>query len=185
MIEFKRGNCGVIWGFENGKPTGRIYTMEDSFFEAEGRLGSYEKISTGIYGCCLERREVVFDGRHPFSCFFIVCHPATRKKIREVLDMLFIPGYCRNFHFFGEKEALWHFETDLFDAEMHQHDNRRRALTIGWDHLEEMIDWMTEKELCLLPPHDCYLIYDDEELYTIAKEMIAERIQKKYEAGKR
>ena len=178
MIEFKRGKCGRLWGWEDGKPSGPIYTMEDQFFEVEGLMGSYEKIATGIYGSNLKRRDVLYDGRHRFSCFFIVQHAFDSKDMSHLLSSLLFSRKCSSFHFFGERRFGWQSETErLGERYIPEADRNSIALTIGWDQLEEMIHWMTEKEWLTLPPHDCYLIYDDEEMYRRAKEMIARSIR--------
>ena len=36
-ITFRRGNCGRLWAYKDGKPSGPIYTMGDAIFEKERR----------------------------------------------------------------------------------------------------------------------------------------------------
>ena len=147
MIEFKRGKCGRIWAWEDGKPSGPIYTMEDKIFEVEGRMGSYEKIATGIYGSNLKRRDVLYDGRHRFSCFFIVQHAFDRKDMSNLLFSLLFSRKCRSFHFYGEQRSVWQSEMDLEGERFYPKEERNNiSLSIGWDQLGDMIEWMTEKE---------------------------------------
>ncbi len=94
------------------------------------------------------------------SCFFLVFHVAQEGFIRTWAEQLLKAG-CREFHFWGDKEKVWHLLVDEVDVERTlDHDLEDMAMTSGYHDLEDFV-W----ELQMQSPQDCCLFYDDEDVY--------------------
>lgn len=94
------------------------------------------------------------------SCFFLVFHVAQEGFIRTWAEQLLKAG-CREFHFWGDKEKVWHLLFDEVDVERTlDHDLEDMAMTSGYHDLEDFM-W----ELQMQSPQDCCLFYDDEDVY--------------------
>lgn len=94
------------------------------------------------------------------SCFFLVFHVAQEGFIRTWAEQLRKAG-CREFHFWGDKEKVWHLLVDEVDVERTlDHDLEDMAMTSGYQDLEDFV-W----ELHMQSPQDCCLFYDDEDVY--------------------
>ena len=94
------------------------------------------------------------------SCFFLVFHVAQEGFIRTWAEQLLKAG-CREFHFWGDKEKVWHLLVDEVDVERTlDHDLEDMAMTSGYHDLEDFV-W----ELHMQSPQDCCLFYDDEDVY--------------------
>ncbi len=94
------------------------------------------------------------------SCFFLVSHVAQEGFIRTWAEQLRKAG-CREFHFWGDKEEVWHLLFDEVDVERTlDHDLEDMAMTSGYHDLEDFT-W----ELHIQSPQDCCLFYDDEDVY--------------------
>ena len=93
-------------------------------------------------------------------CFFLVFHVAQEGFIRTWAEQLLKAG-CREFHFWGDKEKVWHLLVDEVDVERTlDHDLEDMAMTSGYHDLEDFV-W----ELHIQSPQDCCLFYDDEDVY--------------------
>lgn len=94
------------------------------------------------------------------SCFLLVFHVAQEGFIRTWAEQLLKAG-CREFHFWGDKEKVWHLLVDEVDVERTlDHDLEDMAMTSGYHDLEDFV-W----ELQMQSPQDCCLFYDDEDVY--------------------
>ena len=94
------------------------------------------------------------------SCFFLVSRINEETFIRALAERLLEAG-CRDFHFWGDKEGLWHLLFDEADVErIFDNDLEDMAMTSGYADMEDFA-W----ELRMQSPQDCYLFYDDEDAY--------------------
>lgn len=90
------------------------------------------------------------------SCFFLVSHVDREGFIRTWAEQLLKVG-CRDFHFWGDKEKVWHLLFDEVDVERTlDNDLEDMAMTSGYHDLEDFV-WVLQ----LQSPQDCYLFYDD------------------------
>lgn len=90
------------------------------------------------------------------SCFFLVSHVDKEGVIRTLAECLLKAG-CRDFHFWGDKEKVWHLLVDEVDVERTlDNDLEDMAMTSGYQDLEDFV-W----ELQLQSPQDRCLFYDD------------------------
>lgn len=103
------------------------------------------------------------------SCFFLVFHVAQEGFIRTWAEQLLKAG-CREFHFWGDKEKVWHLLVDEVDVERTlDHDLEDMAMTSGYQDLEDFM-W----ELQMQSPQDCCLFYDDEDVYRQVRQRCGE-----------
>ena len=98
--------------------------------------------------------------------FFIVEHTTDKKFIEKQAMQLLVAG-CRDFHFFGAKEPLWHLTFDEVDIMMYPNSTSENvALTSNYITFDDFVD---EIKLCIncryFLPTDIYLVYDDKSLY--------------------
>lgn len=94
------------------------------------------------------------------SCFFLVSHIDEEAFIRALAECLLKAG-CRDFHFWGDREGLWHLLFDEADVERTlDNDLEDVAMTSGYADIENFA-W----ELRMRSPQDCCLFYDDEDTY--------------------
>ena len=94
------------------------------------------------------------------SCFFLVYHIDEEAIIRALAECLLKAG-CRDFHFWGDREGLWHLLFDEADVERTlDNDLEDVAMTSGYADIENFA-W----ELRMRSPQDCCLFYDDEDTY--------------------
>ncbi len=90
------------------------------------------------------------------SCFFLVSHVDQEGLIRTWAEQLLKAG-CRDFHFWGDKEKVWHLLVDEVDVERTlDNDLEDMAMTSGYQDLEDFM-W----ELQMQSPQDRCLFYDD------------------------
>ena len=98
--------------------------------------------------------------------FFIVEHTTDKEFIEKQAMQLLVAG-CRDFHFFGAKEPLWHLTFDEVDIMMYPNSTSENvALTSNYITFDDFVD---EIKLCIncryFLPTDIYLVYDDTSLY--------------------
>ena len=98
--------------------------------------------------------------------FFIVEHTTDKEYIEKQAMQLLVAG-CRDFHFFGAKEPLWHLTFDEVDIMMYPNSTSENvALTSNYITFDDFVD---EIKLCIncryFLPTDIYLVYDDKSLY--------------------
>lgn len=94
------------------------------------------------------------------SCFFLVSHIREEAVIRALAECLLKAG-CRDFHFWGDREGLWHLLFDEVDVERTlDNDLEDVAMTSGYSDIQDFA-W----ELRMQSPQDCCLFYDDAETY--------------------
>lgn len=94
------------------------------------------------------------------SCFFLVSHIDEEAFIRALAECLLKAG-CRDFHFWGDREGLWHLLFDEADVERTlDNDLEDVAMTSGYADIENFA-W----ELRMQSPQNCCLFYDDAEAY--------------------
>ena len=94
------------------------------------------------------------------SCFFLVSHIDEEAFIRALAECLLKAG-CRDFHFWGDREGLWHLLFDEADVERTLYsDLEDMAMTSGYSDIQDFA-W----ELRMQSPQECCLFYDDAEAY--------------------
>lgn len=97
--------------------------------------------------------------------YFIVTKTKDEKKIVHLAKDLLSKG-CRDFHFCGLHEPLWHLEFDSVYVELFQdEDGEKVALTSGYETLEDFAEELFINMYYWYANEDHYLIYDDEEEY--------------------
>lgn len=97
---------------------------------------------------------------HKKSCFFLISHITDSTFIRALAEYLLEAG-GRDFHFWGDKESVWHLLFDEVDVERTiENDLEDIALTSGYDNIEDF-----SRELWMQFSQDVYLFYDDLDAY--------------------
>ena len=94
------------------------------------------------------------------SCFFLVSHIDEEAFIRALAECLLKAG-CRDFHFWGDREGLWHLLFDEADVERTlDNDLEDVAMTSGYSDIQDFA-----RELRMQSPQNCCLLSDDEDTY--------------------
>ena len=95
--------------------------------------------------------------------YFIVQKTSDAEKISDIARKLLGEG-CRDFHFYGRHEPLWHasFDSTYVDLSLDL-EEERVAMTVGYDTLEDFSDEFISNVRFWHPDEDHYLIYDDGE----------------------
>lgn len=126
----------------------------------------HERIAPNLMSAHLVDGEIDLNRSHGCSCFFIV-NESNDKVFIDKTAMEFILSGCKDFHFFGEMEPVWHVAFDLMDSTIFPNASYENvALTSGYADIEEFVDVLHEAiSLRSFVPHDCYLLYDDEAMY--------------------
>ena len=86
--------------------------------------------------------------------------------IKDQAIQLLLSG-CRDFYFYGEKETLWHLGFDEVDTFLFPYSTAETvAQSVGYDNLGEFVEALHDAISTRgIIPLDCYLIYDDTEIY--------------------
>lgn len=126
----------------------------------------YERLSPKLVGAHLLYGKIELKLTHGFSCFFIV-NQTEDKEFLEKTAMDFILSSCKDFHFFGEKEPIWHTAFDLVDSLVFPNSTSETvALTSGYQTVEDFSEALKDMiSARTFVPHDVFLIYDDERIY--------------------
>ena len=135
----------------------------------------YEKLRNNLYSADLVYGKIDLKRSHGFSCYFIVEHMDDEEFIRDQALQLLLSG-CRDFVFYGKKEATWHLGVDEADIMLYPDmSDETLALTSSCETLEEFVDDLHHaiSERPFLS-HDYYLFYDDSKIYHDAIELLFE-----------
>ena len=129
-----------------------------------------ERLTRILYGVEMHYGEIDLSKQCTNIFFFIVEHTDDKEFIQKQAVQLLSAG-CRDYHFFGKQEPIWHLAFDEADIMMYPNSTSETvALTSGYESFDDFVD---EIQLCIrcryLVPTDFYLIYDDEVVYTEVK----------------
>lgn len=125
-----------------------------------------ERLTENFYGVEMYSGEIDLSKQRASVFFFIVEHTEDENFInKQAVQLLTVR--CRDFHFFGNKEPIWHLGFDVADMMMYPDSTTNTvALTSGYESFIEFVD---EIKLCIncryLVPTDIYLVYDDKNIY--------------------
>lgn len=98
-------------------------------------------------------------------CYFISQYTKDITAISSIARTLLDKG-CRDFHFCGLQEPLWHLQFDSVYVDLFQdNDGENVALTSGYETLEEFAEELFSSIDYWCMNEDHYLIYDDKEKY--------------------
>lgn len=118
-----------------------------------------------VFVCDLKSFSADLREKSKTHCYFIVQSTDAREKISSLARNLLGKG-CRDFHFCGLHEPLWHLEFDSVYVDLFQDgDGENVALTSGYETLEEFAEELFSSIDYWCVNEDHYLIYDDEEEY--------------------
>ena len=112
------------------------------------------------------------------SCYFIVQRVEDSIFIEDLATKLLSTG-CREFHFYGAKESMWHTGVDMADISLKGDitvDNV--ALTTSYEALDEFVDAL---DVDTYFGTVSYLFYDDIRLYQEAMELLSKVSQQNNE----
>lgn len=103
-------------------------------------------------------------------CYFLVNNTIDREAIRKIA-MSLILSRCREFHFYGKQEALWHQIFDEVDIQLNTNaSDEDIALTMGYVTLDDLLDELLEgASVRGFVPQQFVLFYDDDTEYGILK----------------
>ena len=126
----------------------------------------YERIAPNLVGADLADGEIDLKASHGYSFFFIV-NLSNNKTFIDKTAMECVLSGCKDFHFFGGMEPVWHVAFDLMDSTIYPDASYENVvLTSGYEDIEEFVNALHEATSCRsFVPHDSYLFYDDEALY--------------------
>jgi len=112
-------------------------------------------------------------------CYFIINTMNDREAIRKIAMSLILSG-CREFHFYGKQEVLWHQIFDEVDIQINPNaSDDDIALTMGYVTLDELLDELLEgASVRGFVPQQFVLFYDDAEQYEILKNKGAQKWQR-------
>lgn len=112
------------------------------------------------------------------SCYFIVQRVEDSIFIEDLATKLLSTG-CREFHFYGVKESIWHREVDMADISLKGDITVENvALTMGYETLDEFVDAL---DVGVYFDTVSYLFYDDIRLYQEAMELLSKVSQQNNE----
>lgn len=101
----------------------------------------------------------------PVICFFIVEHTFSKAVAQDFAERLLQAG-CREFHFYGMAEPMWHLVFDEADLSLSSDsDNGDIAMTMGYSSLESFVEALPSDDR--FPDTAYYLFYDD--IFTYGK----------------
>ena len=111
--------------------------------------------------------------------YFTVNTMNDREAIRKIAMSLILSG-CREFHFYGKQEDLWHQIFDEVDIQINPNaSDDDIALTMGYVTLDELLDELLEgASVRGFVPQQFVLFYDDAEQYEILKDKGARKWQR-------
>ena len=129
-------------------------------------MRKFERLSNIFFGVEMISGEIDLS-KHRERIFFFIVEHTTDKEYIEKQAMQFLVAGCRDFHFFGAKEPLWHLTFDEVDIMMYPNSTSENvALTSNYITFDDFVD---EIKLCIncryFLPTDIYLVYDDTSLY--------------------
>ena len=129
-------------------------------------MRKFERLSNIFFGVEMISGEIDLSKHRERIFFFIVEHTTDKEYIEKQAMQLLVAG-CRDFHFFGAKEPLWHLTFDEVDIMMYPNSTSENvALTSNYITFDDFVD---EIKLCIncrcFLPTDIYLVYDDKSLY--------------------
>lgn len=129
-------------------------------------MRKFERLSNIFFGVEMFNGEIDLSKHRERIFFFIVEHTTDKEYIEKQAMQLLVAG-CRDFHFFGAKEPLWHLTFDEVDIMMYPNSTSENvALTSNYITFDDFVD---EIKLCIncryFLPTDIYLVYDDKSLY--------------------
>jgi len=92
------------------------------------------------------------------------------EAIRKIAISLILSG-CREFHFYGKQEALWHQIFDEVDIQINPNaSDEDIALTMGYNAIDELLEELLEgASVRGFVPQQFVLFYDDSAEYEILK----------------
>lgn len=125
-----------------------------------------ERLAENFYGVDMYCGKIDLTKHRASVFFFIVEHTEDEDFIsKQAVQLLTVR--CRDFHFFGKQEPIWHFGFDVADMMMYPDSTSNTvALTSGYENFDEFVDEIRECINCrYLVPTDVYLVYDDKEVY--------------------
>lgn len=106
-----------------------------------------------------------FREKRQTHCYFIAQGVKEREEISDLARILLDKG-CRDFHFCGSYEPLWHLEFDSVYVDSFQNEDKERiALTSGYETIDEFAEELLSNINYWCIDEDHYLIYDDQEEY--------------------
>ena len=129
-------------------------------------MRKFERLSNIFFGVEMISGEIDLSKHRERIFFFIVEHTTDKEYIEKQAMQLLVAG-CRDFHFFGAKEPLWHLTFDEVDIMMYPNSTSENvALTSNYITFDDFVD---EIKLCIncryFLPTDIYLVYDYKSLY--------------------
>ena len=129
-------------------------------------MRKFERLSNIFFGVEMISGEIDLSKHRERIFFFIVEHTTDKEYIEKQAMQLLVAG-CRDFHFFGAKEPLWHLTFDEVDVMMYPNSTPENvALTSNYITFDDFVD---EIKLCIncryFLPTDINLVYDDKSLY--------------------
>lgn len=103
-------------------------------------------------------------------CYFLVNNTLDGEAIRKIAMSLILSG-CREFHFYGQQEVLWHQIFDEVDIQINPNaSDEDIALTMGYVTLDELLDELLDgASVRGFVPQQFVLFYDDSVEYEILK----------------
>ena len=125
-----------------------------------------ERLTEYFYGVEMYSGEIDLSKHRASVFFFIVEHTEDEDFInKQAVQLLTVR--CRDFHFFGNMEPIWHLGFDVADMMMYPDSTSNTvAFTSSYENIDEFVDEIRECINCrYLVPTDIYLVYDDEEVY--------------------
>ena len=129
-------------------------------------MRKFERLSNIFFGVEMISGEIDLSKHRERIFFFIVEHTTDKEFIEKQAMQLLVAG-CRDFHFFGAREPLWHLAFDEVDVMMYPNSTPENvALTSNYITFDDFVD---EIKLCIncryFLPTDIYLVYDDKSIY--------------------
>ena len=129
-------------------------------------MRKFERLSNIFFGVEMISGEIDLS-KHRERIFFVIVEHTTDKEYIEKQAMQLLVAGCRDFHFFGAKEPLWHLTFDEVDIMMYPNSTSENVAFTSNDITFD--DFVDEIKLCIkciyFLPTDIYLVYDDKSLY--------------------
>ncbi len=138
-------------------------------------MDRYERLNNRLIGLNLLYGKVSINATHSSNLYYIVEHTEDEQFIREeamqIVPQTGIDEVC----FYGEKESLWHQIFDETDIQING-DSEDILLTFSCITIDDLINELIEVlTIRTFVPLDCYLIYDDRNMYEDVKKRLRDR----------
>ncbi len=138
-------------------------------------MDRYERLNNRLIGLNLLYGKVSINATHNSILFYIVEHTEDVQFIRKEAMQIASQTGIDEVYLYGEKESLWHQIFDETDIQI-KGESEDILLTCSYITIDDLINELIEVSTTYtFVPLDCYLIYDDRNIYEDIKKRLRDK----------